>query len=116
MPSGPLLKKHRCVGEGTGAAGGVGPRRGWVSVVAWAFAPSEDEAAPQVMAQTRRRTQGQKDVPWMRDGRKVYRREVERVYRDPHHTGKRGRPPLVPTPGVGLTQVVKHRRALGQEV
>ncbi len=33
-----------------------------------------------------------------------------RVYRDPQRTGKRGRPPLIPTPGVGLTQAIKQRR------
>ncbi len=49
----------------------------------------------------------------------VYRREIRHTYRDPQRTGRRGRPPLVPTPGVGLTQVVKqHRqgRVVGVEV
>jgi len=49
-------------------------------------------------------------VLWISDGRAVYRREIRRTYRDPQRTGRRGRPPLVPTPGVGLTQVVKQRR------
>lgn len=80
-------------------------------VVAWAFAASEDEAAPQVVEKTRQRTAGQRGVPWVSDGRKVYRRAVQRVYRDPQRLGKRGRPRLVRTPGVGLTQAVKHRRA-----
>jgi hypothetical protein len=71
--------------------------------------PEEDEAAPRVVAQTRQRTAGQRGVPWVSDGREVYRREVQRVYRDPQRLGKRGRPRLVPTPGVGLTQAVKHR-------
>jgi len=78
-------------------------------VVAWAFAGSEDEGAPRVVTQTRQRTAGQRGVPWVSDGRKVYQREVQRVYRDPQRLGKRGRPRLVPTPGVGLTQAVKHR-------
>jgi hypothetical protein len=78
-------------------------------VVAWAFAASEDGAAPRVVAQTRQRTAGQRGVPWISDGREVYRREVQRVYRDPQRLGKRGRPRLVPTPGVELTQAVKHR-------
>jgi hypothetical protein len=79
-------------------------------VVAWSFAPSEEEAAPEVVRQTRQRTHQQAGVPWISDGRQVYRREVRRTYRDPQRTGRRGRPPLVPTPGVGLTQAVKRRR------
>jgi len=79
-------------------------------VVAWAFAPSEDEAAPAVVRRTRERTEGRRGVPWIGDGRAVYRREVRRVYRDPVRTGKPGRPPLKPTPGVGLVQAVKRRR------
>jgi hypothetical protein len=78
-------------------------------VVAWAFAGSEDAAAPQVVAQTRRRTAGQAGVSWVSDGRSVYRQEVKRVYRDAQRSGKRGRPRLVPTAGVGLTQAVKRR-------
>ncbi len=46
---------------------------------------------------------------WISDGRPVYRRAVRQVYRDAQPTGKRGRPPLVLTPGVGLTQAVKRR-------
>jgi hypothetical protein len=79
-------------------------------VVAWSFAASEDEAAPAVVQQTRQRTCGQGGVPWVSDGRAVYRQAVRRVYRDPQRTGKPGRPRLVLTPGVGLTQAVKQRR------
>jgi len=61
-------------------------------VVAWAFAGSEDAAAPQVVAQTRRRTAGHGGVAWVSDGRAVYRQEVGRVYRDAQRLGKRGRP------------------------
>jgi len=42
-----------------------------------------------------------------RDGRSVYCRAVRRVYRNAPPTGKRGRPPRAPTPGVGLTQAVQ---------
>jgi hypothetical protein len=48
-------------------------------------------------------------VIWIRDGRPVYRRAVGRIDRDAQPTGKRGRPPLAPTPGVGLIQAVKRR-------
>jgi transposase-like protein len=60
-------------------------------------------------AQTRRRTAGHGGVSWVSDGRAVYRQEVGRVYRDAQRLGKRGRPRLVPTAGVGLTQAVKRR-------
>lgn len=104
----------------------MGPRWGCISidrptrfVVAWAFAASEDEAAPEVVQQTRQRTRGQAGVPWISDGLAVYRQEVHRVYRDPQRTGRPGRPRLVLTPGVGLTQAVKqrcHGRVVGIEV
>jgi hypothetical protein len=94
----------------------VGPRWGCLSqdratrfVVTWGFGSSEDEVAPKVVAQTRQRTSGGRGVIWISDGRPVYRRAVRQVYRDAQPTGKRGRPPLVLTPGVGLTQAVKHR-------
>jgi hypothetical protein len=48
-------------------------------------------------------------VIWIRDGRPVYRRAVRQVYRDAQPTGKRGRPPLAPTPGVGWIQAVQRR-------
>ena len=95
----------------------MGPRWGCLSidpstrfVVAWASGSLEEEAVPEVVRLTRRRTRGQAGITWVSDGRAVYRREVRRIYRDPRRTGKRGRPPLVPTPGVGLTQMVKKRR------
>lgn len=104
----------------------MGPRWGCLSqdrptrfVVAWAFAASEEEAAPEVVRQTRQRTRGQAGVPWVSDDQAVYGREVARLYRDPQRSGKPGRPRLVLTPGVGLTQAVKrrcHGRVVGIEV
>lgn len=78
-------------------------------VVAWGFGESEDVAAPQVVRKTRARTLGQKGVPWVSDGRAVYRREIPKTYRDSHRSGRRGRPKLAPTEGVGLVQAVKQR-------
>ncbi len=49
-------------------------------------------------------------MQWISDGKKVYAREIRRVYRDPLYTGRVGRPRLVPTPGIGLVQAVKYRR------
>lgn len=95
----------------------MGPRWGCLTqdrptrfVVAWSFGPSEDEAIPRVVRLTRQRTAGRGGVPWLSDGRDTYRSEICRVYRDPLRTGKRGRPPLVMTPGLHLTQAVKHRQ------
>jgi hypothetical protein len=62
------------------------------------------------MATTRRRTAGRRGVPWVSDGRRIYRRVIARVSRAPQRTGRRGRPRLVRTPGVRLTQAVKRRR------
>jgi hypothetical protein len=61
------------------------------------------------VAHTRPRTQGQRGVVGIRDGRPVYRRAVGRIDRDAQPTGKRGRPPLAPTPEVGWIQAVKRR-------
>jgi hypothetical protein len=95
----------------------VGPRWGCLSqdrptrfVVAWRFGASEAAVAPAVVAQTRVRTVGRAGVPWVSDGHTVYPATIAQVYRDPLRTGRRGRPPLRPTPGTGLVQAVKHRR------
>ena len=88
-------------------------------VVAWAFGPTEDEVAPEVVRLTRQRTQAQAGVAWVSDGREAYRKAIRRVYRDPQPTGQRGRPPLVLREDVSLTQAVKQRkdgRVVGVEV
>ena len=50
-------------------------------VVAWAFAPSEEEGAKEAVRRARERTEGRRGVPWISDGRAVYRREVRKAYR-----------------------------------
>jgi hypothetical protein len=94
----------------------VGPRGGCWSPdratrfgVAWGFGSSEDEVAPKGVAQTRPRPSGGRGVVWIRDGRPVDLQAVRRADRDAQPTGKRGRPPRAPTPGVGLTQAVQRR-------
>lgn len=79
-------------------------------MVAWHCGASEEEAAPRVVEQTRARTAGQRGIQWISDGKKVYAREIRRVYRDPRYTGRPGRPRLVLRGDVGLVQAVKHRR------
>lgn len=78
--------------------------------MAWAFASSEDAAAPEVVRLTRERTAARAGRSWISDGRRVYWQAIRRIYRDPLHTGRRGRPRLIPTAGVGLVQAVKLRR------
>jgi transposase-like protein len=45
------------------------------------------------------------------DGWKAYLSAWQKVFRHPHKTGKRGRPPLVAWPEVALAQIVKWREA-----
>lgn len=78
-------------------------------MVAWGFGRSEEEAAPEVVEQTRARTAGRRGIVWVSDGSGSYEKWVKRVYRDPVRTGRAGRPRLEQTPGVGLTQVIKTR-------
>jgi len=78
-------------------------------VLAFAGAPTEEEAAPQVIAATRKRTKGQIGCAFVSDGNSVYDKQIKKVYRDPHPTGKRGRPPLVLREDVRLTQGIKQR-------
>lgn len=62
------------------------------------------------MRLTRERTAARAGCRWISDGRRIYQRAIRRIYRDPQHTGKRGRPRLIPTVGVGLVQAVKRRQ------
>ena len=68
---------------------------------------AEDEGW--TVAERDQRASGGRGAIWISDGWPVYRRAVRQVYRDAQPTGKRGRPPLVLTPGAGLTQAVKRR-------
>lgn len=79
-------------------------------VLAWSFGACEAQAVPAVVRQTRERTVGRRGCRWISDGHPAYPKAIRRVYRDPVRTGRVGRPRLVRTPGVGLTQVVKERR------
>jgi hypothetical protein len=76
-------------------------------VVAFSGKPTEQEAAAEVVPLTRARTAGRRGIRWVSDGLRVYRDLVGTVYRDPASRRARGRGVL--TPGVGLTQLVKHR-------
>ena len=86
-----FVKKKKCAdaGAGSGRTGEVGPRWGCLSqdrasrfVVAWAFGPTEDELAPEVVRLTRQRTHAQAGASWVSDGRKAYEKAIRRAYRD----------------------------------
>lgn len=78
-------------------------------MVAFSAARSEEAAAKVVVPLTRRRTAGGRGIGWISDGLRAYIELVRRTYRDPVRSGGRGRPRKLPTPGVGLTQMIKHR-------
>jgi hypothetical protein len=78
-------------------------------VVAFSAARSEEAAARVVVPLTRERTAGRRGIRWISDGLRAYIELVRKTYRDPVRSGGRGRPRKLPTPGVGLTQLVKHR-------
>lgn len=77
-------------------------------IVAFSVKRSEEDAAAEVVPLTRERTAGRRGILWISDGQHAYKYWVRKVYRDRVSTG-RGRPRLVATPGVGLTQIVKQR-------
>jgi hypothetical protein len=78
-------------------------------VVAFSAARSEEAAAKVVVPLTRERTAGRRGIRWISDGLRAYIELIRKTYRDPVRSGGRGRPRKLPTPGVGLTQLVKHR-------
>jgi hypothetical protein len=79
-------------------------------VVAFCAKSSEAAAVPVVVRQTRERTAGQRGIIWISDGYHAYVKAVRRTYRHRVRTRAPGRPRYAPTPGVGLTQVVKWRK------
>ena len=81
-------------------------------VVAWASGPRTPALAEAVVQTTRRRTMAQAGVPWISDGWDAYADLIADLYGDPVPAAIPGRAwsILHRTPGVRLTQAVKHRR------
>jgi len=79
-------------------------------VVAWAAGPRQAALAERVVRATRARTAGQAGVPWVSDGWAAYAEEIDLAERDRVEAGPPGWAILRPTPGVALTQAVKHRQ------
>jgi hypothetical protein len=101
---------------GAEAVAEAGPRWGSLAqhrasrfVVASSLKCSEEEAAAEVVPLTRDRTAGRRGIGWISDGLHAYKYWIQKVYRDPERTPL-GRTRKVPTPGVGLTQIVKTRK------
>lgn len=78
-------------------------------VVAWAAGPRTAALAECVVQTTRHRTAQQAGVPWISDSWDAYPEAITDVYCDPTPGEIHGWRILHRTPGVGLTQAVKHR-------
>ena len=81
-------------------------------VVAWASGPRTAALAERVVRSTRARTAGQAGSAWISDGWEPYAETITDTYCDlvPVSTGGRAWAVRHQTPGVRLTQIVKHRR------
>ena len=81
-------------------------------VVAWAFGPPTADLAEAVVRATRQRTADQAGIAWISDGWEPYAATIADTYCDPVPvpTGGRSWAVLQRTPGVRLTQAVKHRQ------
>ena len=82
-------------------------------VVACATGPLREALIEQAVTTTAQRTQ-QRPLCWFSDGWHGYGSILERAYRKPVYTGKRGRPRLVIPEALSLTQTVKHRDERGR--
>ncbi len=82
-------------------------------MVACATGPLSEELIEQAVTTTLQRTQ-QRPLGWFSDGWHGYGSILERAYRQPMRTGKRGRPRLVVPQTLSLTQTVKHRDERGR--
>lgn len=81
-------------------------------VVAWASGPPTAVLAETVVQTTRARTAGHAGITWISDGWAPYAETIADTYCDPVpvSTGGRQLAVLQRTPGVRLTQAIKHRR------
>jgi IS1 family transposase len=81
-------------------------------VVAWASGPRTADLADRVAQTTRARTVGQAGIPWISDGWTAYAEVIADVYTDAVAAAIPGHAWAIlrQAPGLGLTQVVKHRQ------
>ena len=79
----------------------------------WATGPLSEGLIEQAVSLTVQHAH-QRELYWFSDGWYGYRNILERAYRKPVWTGKRGHPRLVVPESVTLTQTVKHRDEHGR--
>jgi IS1 family transposase len=84
-------------------------------VVAFASGSRDEALALQAVQQAQQRSAG-RPLAWCSDGWRPYPPVIQRVYRQPVRTGRRGRPALHLPAGVALTQTIKHRDVHGHLV
>lgn len=82
-------------------------------VAAHATGPRAGDLAERAIRVAHRRSGG-RPLAWCADGWQPYAALINRRYRRPVRTGRRGRPPLRVPPGVRLTQAVKRRGRRGR--
>ena len=82
-------------------------------MVACASGPLSEDLIEHAVTTTVERTH-QRELHWFSDGWHGYRSILQRAYRKPVLTGKRGRPRLVVPESVSLMQTVKHRDEHGR--
>jgi hypothetical protein len=87
--------------------------RGSRFVLAWASGPVGEDLIEQAVTIAVQRTH-QRELHWFSEGWQGYGRILERAYRQPVLTGKRGRPRLVVPESISLMQTVKHRDEHGR--
>jgi IS1 family transposase len=79
-------------------------------IVAWASGTRDTDLAKTVVRTTRERTAGRAGIGWVSDGWTAYGEVIPQVYADRVPTPDLPWTLLLPTPGVALTQAVKHRK------
>jgi transposase InsO family protein len=84
--------------------------RGSRFIVAWAAGRRTADLAQRVVRTTRTRTAGQAGIGWISDGWVEYELAIRAAYYDVVPTPGLPWQLRLPTPGVSLTQAVKHRK------
>lgn len=79
-------------------------------IIAWAFGPRTAQLAERIVHATRARTAEHAGIAWISDGWEPYAGTIRDTYTDPIPAGIGDWRILKPTPGVRLTQAVKHRQ------
>lgn len=87
--------------------------RGSRFIVAHASGRRNESLLDEAIGKVHARSGGQ-PVAWCSDGWGAYKEAIRRAYRYPLRTGRVGRPPLVVSERLSLTQTIKHRDERGR--